>query len=172
MEPEFSISFWGLGHVTPNLVYLAKSAKCRVYFLRHGLSNTDELWYMSKGRWVVHGGINLTKIQGQDRGHGGYEMWPYAISRLRQGLELIEDFNVMSPHVRQDLQWPLWYSHELADHFVRNPFLEVMTQFLIYQLLIESSGENCGYRSDIPQRLNSHYTLKLLSELPVWQCSV
>ena len=29
-EPEFSISSQGLGHATPNMGYLAKSAKCRV----------------------------------------------------------------------------------------------------------------------------------------------
>ena len=42
-QPEFSISSQRLGHLTPNLSHLAKSAKCKVYFLEHGMSNGDEI---------------------------------------------------------------------------------------------------------------------------------
>ena len=49
-QPEFSISTQGLGHVTPNLGYLAKYAKCRVHFLGHGMSNDNGTWYMGRSR--------------------------------------------------------------------------------------------------------------------------
>ena len=47
-EPEFSNPSHGLGHVTPNLGYLAKSAKCKVHFLGHEMSNCDETWYVGE----------------------------------------------------------------------------------------------------------------------------
>ena len=64
-EPEFLISTWRLGHVTPNLGYLAEGTKCRDHFLRHGMSNDDETWYVGRGQWVMHEGELFSQIQGE-----------------------------------------------------------------------------------------------------------
>ena len=49
-ESEFLISFQGFGHVTPNLGYLAKSAKCKLHFLECEMSSGDETRYVCRGR--------------------------------------------------------------------------------------------------------------------------
>ena len=55
-DPEFSNSSQELGHVTPNLCYLAKSTKCTVHFLGHEIRCGDETRYMGRCRWVMHDG--------------------------------------------------------------------------------------------------------------------
>ena len=76
-EPEFSISSLGLGHLTSNLGYLAKSAKCRVHFLGHEMSNCDETWYVGRGRSVMHDVDFSSQDQGQGHGHGGPKVVKY-----------------------------------------------------------------------------------------------
>ena len=63
-EPELSVSSHGLGHVTPNFGYLAQLAKCSLNSLGRGLSNVDEIWYVDRGRCVVHDNImSLVEIK-------------------------------------------------------------------------------------------------------------
>ena len=68
---EFPISSQGLGHVKLNLGYLAKSAKCRVYALEHGLSNADK----TRNNLDPH-----PRSRSRSLDFSIYEMWPYAKS--------------------------------------------------------------------------------------------
>jgi hypothetical protein len=105
-EPEFSISSQGLRHVTPNLGYLAKTTKFKVYFLEHGLRYFDETWYMDRSQWPIHDGITVTPIQGQGQGHGTWEFAKYGescntcltqnLSRPRGLMESMECLDIIS----------------------------------------------------------------------------
>ena len=47
-----------------------KSTKCRVYFLKHRMSNGYEMWCVDGGRSVKHEGNIFFQILGRAQGHG------------------------------------------------------------------------------------------------------
>ena len=138
-ESNFLISSQGLGHVTPNLGYLAKSAKCRVYCLGHKKSNTDETWCMGRSRTVVHDGKIFSHSQGQGRGNDGPNLTnlaPRQIDRLRPGQ-------------RRRMKFPYYETFEPFFHGAIEPIFFISSQGLGHMTtkMIELNQQNVKHRS-------------------------
>ena len=51
-------------------------------------SDLNEIWYVGRGRWVMHGGMPYGRIQGQGQGHEPLKFWIPSIFKtylLRHG---------------------------------------------------------------------------------------
>ena len=38
-------------------------------------SDLNEIWFVGRGRWVMHGGMPYGRIQGQGQGHEPLKVW-------------------------------------------------------------------------------------------------
>ena len=38
-------------------------------------SDLNEIWYVGRGRWVMHDGMPYGRIQGQGQGHEPFKVW-------------------------------------------------------------------------------------------------
>ena len=56
--------------------YIRPSAKC--------FSDSDEIWYVGRGRWVMHDGMPYDPIQGQ--GHETFKVWNSSIFKISSAI--------------------------------------------------------------------------------------
>ena len=42
----------------------------------------NEIWYVGRGQWVLHGGMQYDAIQGQGQGHETFKVWNSAIFNM------------------------------------------------------------------------------------------
>jgi len=60
-------------------------------------SDFNEIWYVDKGRWVIHNGIPYDPIQGQHQGHIGQKFVKMA------NFELLKSISSVGMHVTKRL---------------------------------------------------------------------
>ena len=84
-------------------------------------SDLNEIWYVGRGRWVMHDGVPYGRIQGQGQDHEPFKIWIPSIFKT---------------YLLRHLQWELASDHHFLNYSTISKFHQA--GFLILVLVFVS----------------------------------